>query len=74
MRNQKNDYGDLTDVKWSYNTEFNENEFQSHGTIENDILYSTTSDGNIYALSSNNGHFQWERYLGKNPTKPIILL
>jgi outer membrane protein assembly factor BamB len=72
LRNQKNEYGDLTEVKWSYNTEFNENEFQSQGTIENDILYSTTSDGNIYALSSNNGHFQWERYLGNNPTKPVI--
>jgi outer membrane protein assembly factor BamB len=69
---QKSDYGEETNVKWMYNTDFNVNEFSSKGIIENDVLFSTTTDGNIYAISVKNGYYKWKRYIGNNPTKPVI--
>ena len=72
LKSQDNYFGKETDIIWKFDTKSNKNEFKSSSVIMDNILYSTTSDGIIYALDTNNGDLIWKKPVGKNPTKPIL--
>ncbi len=72
LTNQENYIGRETEVIWSFDTEFNKNEFKSSGVIIENILYATSSNGLIYALDTKDGQLLWKKPVGEKPTKPII--
>jgi len=57
---------------WTYNTSDNQNTFSSSSIIVEDVLYSSTSTGEIIALNVDNGTFLWNMTVGKNPTIPTF--
>ena len=59
-----------TNINWTYNTTDNQNTFVSSSIIVDDVLYSSTSTGEIIALNIGNGTFLWNMTVGKNPTTP----
>ena len=59
-------------IKWIYNTSDNQNTFSSSSIIVDDVLYSSTSTGDIIALNCDNGTFIWNLTIGENPTIPIF--
>ena len=63
--------GSETEILWKFDTEFNKNEFSSSGVIIDTILYTTTSNGIIYAFDTNTGELKWKKPIGEKPTKPI---
>ena len=62
--------GEKENIIWTYNTTDNQNTFSSSSIIVDDVLYSSTSSGEIIALDRNNGSFLWNMTVGKNPTTP----
>jgi len=64
--------GNESNIIWSYNTSDNQNTFSSSSIIVDDVLYSSTSTGEIIALNSDNGTFLWNLTVGKNPTTPTF--
>jgi outer membrane protein assembly factor BamB len=78
---QKNDFqlsrnpnfdDEETAVIWEFDTGFNVNDFSSSCIINNNVLYSTTSEGKLYAIDIENRKSLWHHFVGKNPTKPAI--
>ncbi len=59
-------------IIWSYNTSDYQNTFSSSSIIFGNVLYSSTSTGEIIALNCDNGTFLWNKTLGKNPTTPTV--
>jgi outer membrane protein assembly factor BamB len=64
--------GNEGNIKWMYNTSDNQNTFSSSNILVDDILYSSTSTGEIIALNKDNGTFIWNITVGKNPTTPTL--
>jgi len=62
--------GEEADIKWTFNTSDNQNTFSSSSIIVDNVLYSSTSTGEIVALDCNNGTFLWNVTVGTNPTIP----
>ncbi len=72
LENQNSFIGKETEIFWQFDTEFNVNEFESSGVVNDNILYATTSEGMIYALDTDTGHLLWKKTIGEKPTKPIF--
>ncbi|MCK4996273.1 MAG: PQQ-binding-like beta-propeller repeat protein, partial [Thermoplasmatales archaeon] len=53
-------------------TSTNVNDFTSSGEIKDGMLYTTTSEGKIYAIHTEDGYVYWEKFIGEKPTKPTI--
>jgi outer membrane protein assembly factor BamB len=70
--NQYQEIYDQPEVKWKYKSVEETNDFFSNSAILNNILYSTTSSGEILANDVNNGNLIWNEYIGDNPTTPTI--
>jgi len=70
--NQYQEMYDQPEVKWKYKSVEETNDFFSNSAILNNILYSTTSSGEILANDVNNGNLIWNEYIGDNPTTPTI--
>ncbi|MBS3802170.1 MAG: PQQ-like beta-propeller repeat protein, partial [Candidatus Thermoplasmatota archaeon] len=60
------------DEEWKISLEENSNDFYSFSTRVEDIIYSTTSTGMLYAVSSVDKEVLWSEQLGNNPTKPVV--
>jgi outer membrane protein assembly factor BamB len=58
------------DVIWTYENNVTDNSFYSKSIIVDDIIYSTTSTGELLALYVNNGTLLWNITVGKHPTLP----
>ena len=69
---QEKYFGKQTDVIWKYDTKIRDNDFYSSSNIEDGILYTTTSEGKMYAFNINNGQKIWEKSIGLKPTNPVI--
>ena len=65
-------FGKQTDVIWEFDTNLHENDFYSSSNIENGILFTTTSEGEMYAFNSNSGQTIWEKSIGLKPTTPVV--
>ncbi len=61
---------DQPSINWTYNTTDIQNTFISSSIIVDDVLYSSTSTGELIALNIDNGTFLWNITVGKNPTIP----
>ncbi len=61
-----------TDVIWEFDTSFNVNDFSCSSIILNNILYTTTSEGKIYAIDIKTKKALWQHYVGEKPTTPVI--
>lgn len=48
------------------------NDFSSFSTVVNDVVYTATSTGFLYAISSEEGSILWSKKIGSNPTEPVI--
>jgi outer membrane protein assembly factor BamB len=70
--NQYQDIYNQPEVKWKYKSVDETNDFFSNSVILNNILYSTTSSGEILANDVNNGNLIWNEFIGDNPTTPTI--
>jgi outer membrane protein assembly factor BamB len=64
--------GEEGNIKWMYNTSDNQNTFSSSSIVVDDVLYSSTSTGEIIALNIDNGTSIWNITVGKNPTIPTF--
>ncbi|MDH7506535.1 MAG: PQQ-binding-like beta-propeller repeat protein [Candidatus Thermoplasmatota archaeon] len=71
LSNKELKLGQKGKLSWIYNSTDNQNTFSSSSVIVDDVLYSSTSTGQLIALSSSNGTFLWNLTIGKNPTTPI---
>lgn len=71
LLSKEQDFRNQTEIVWTHDTHDNQNTFQSSSIIVGDVLYSTTSTGEINALSCYNGTFLWNRTIGDNPTTPL---
>ncbi len=60
------------DIFWTYDTGDNSNDFYSSSVIKDDILFSTTSSGELYALDVEDGQLLWNVSIGNQPTVPAI--
>jgi len=60
------------DILWTYDTGDNSNDFYSSSVIKDDILFSTTSSGELYALDVEDGQLLWNVSIGNQPTAPAI--
>jgi len=64
--------GNNPQIKWKYETGDNSNTFYTSNVVKGDILYSTTSTGEIIAINIDNSTLLWNLSIGKNPTAPAI--
>ncbi|OGS40964.1 MAG: hypothetical protein A3K77_07070 [Euryarchaeota archaeon RBG_13_31_8] len=64
--------GQAAEIKWTFNTSENQNTFSSSSIIVDNVLYSSTSSGEIVALNPDNGAFLWNLTVGANPTTPTF--
>jgi hypothetical protein len=60
------------DIFWTYDTGDNSNDFYSSSVIKDDILFSTTSSGELYAIDVEDGQLLWNVSIGNQPTVPAI--
>lgn len=70
LLDNKQNLGEKGNTVWTFNTTDNQNTFSSSSIIVDDVLYSSTSTGEIIALDCYNGTFLWNLTVGKNPTIP----
>ncbi|MBN2603770.1 MAG: PQQ-like beta-propeller repeat protein [Candidatus Thermoplasmatota archaeon] len=59
-------------IQWTYATSSDNNEFYSSSLIDNNIIYVTTSPGELLALNLDDGSLIMNISLSKNPTVPVI--
>ncbi|HDM66874.1 MAG TPA: hypothetical protein ENG62_00610, partial [Thermoplasmatales archaeon] len=59
-------------IQWLSNITNQSNDFIANGIVIDDILYETTSNGELVALSRLDGGFLWREETGLNPTKPVF--
>lgn len=57
---------------WKVSLESNSNDFYSFSTCVDDIIYSTTSSGMLYAVSADEQKVLWSKQVGDHPTKPVV--
>jgi outer membrane protein assembly factor BamB len=69
---------DIKDEKnkllWTFETDgvdYNAN--YSKNVVSEDVLYSVTDDGVVYALDVDSGQKLWSQNIGKNPKDPILI-
>ncbi len=72
VKRQDKDYGEKAKILWEFDTENNVNNFYSSGSIHEDILYVTTSEGMIYSINAKSGQLKWGKYVGEKPTTPVV--
>ena len=65
-------FGDETEPLWTYDTGSDRNDFSCSSVIENDTLYTCTSFGQLFALSTDDGTLQWSAPIGEHPTTPVV--
>ena len=70
--NQAQELEDQPDILWTYDTGGNSNDFYSSGVVKDDVLFSTTSSGELYALDVEDGQILWNVSIGNQPTAPAI--
>jgi len=58
-------------IQWNTSTGNNSNDFISKGVLVDDILYETTSNGKLIAISPITGDIIYTIDIGLNPTKPV---
>ena len=63
--------GLLPETEWKISLENQTNDFYSMSTYVDNVIYSTTSSGILYAVSEE-GDVLWKKKIGGNPTKPMI--
>ena len=69
---QPHEYKNQPNILWSNQTDNESNDFYSSGIIVDDVLFSTTSSGNLYAIDKNDGLILWGKLIGNQPTTPTI--
>ena len=57
---------------WQYDTIDNGNINYSHSVVSDDMVYTTTSTGMVYALDSNNGREKWSMKLADTTVDPVL--
>jgi outer membrane protein assembly factor BamB len=57
-------------VVWKTSVENSSNDFFSQGILVDDIIYTTASNGQLYALDAASGDMLWNVFVGMNPTRP----
>ncbi|MCK5459198.1 MAG: PQQ-binding-like beta-propeller repeat protein, partial [Thermoplasmatales archaeon] len=65
-------YSGEAEILWSYDTGNNVNDFSSSGVVDEEILYVTTSHGELYSIDAENGEKKWSTYVGEKPTTPVV--
>jgi outer membrane protein assembly factor BamB len=60
------------DEAWKISLEEPSNDFYAHSTRSDNIIYSTTSEGMLYAVSAVDEELLWSKEIGNDPTKPVI--
>ncbi len=72
-RQSYHDYGNEEEILWDFTTNKENNIEYSFSAVSDDVLYSTTSAGMIYALDTYNGDPLWEKNLsGKAAVAPVV--
>jgi outer membrane protein assembly factor BamB len=67
-----NDREKSTKTLWKYDTIDDENINYSSSVVADDVVYTASASGNIYALDSNNGRQKWEINLADNTLEPAL--
>ena len=57
---------------WMVDLENESNDFYSFSTCVNDTVYTASSSGNLYAVSSYDGEILWSKTIGEDVTKPVV--
>lgn len=79
-RNEEQDYvssapdistSEVPNVLWKTQTNTTVNDFSTGSVIVDDIIYSTSSTGYLYAMDVQSGSLLWSKYIGTNPTEPV---
>jgi len=66
-------YGSKEKILWDFTTNKENNIEYSSNVVSDDVVYSSTSSGMIYALGAYNGNMLWERNLsGKSTISPVV--
>jgi len=66
-------YGSDEKILWDFTTNVENNIEYSSNAVSDDVVYSSTSSGMIYALDTYNGNLLWERNLsGKSAIAPVV--
>ena len=60
------------DEDWTISLEENSNDFYSFSTRAEDIIYSSTSTGMLFAVSSVDEEILWSKKIGGHPTNPVV--
>ncbi len=60
------------DIQWIYPIENNDNDFYASSTIVDDVLFSTTSSGELYTIDAMNGDLLRKKIVGNHLTTPTI--
>ncbi len=67
------DLGSQADILWNYHTQdIIDNTFTSSSIVVDDVIYSTTSSGELYALNRIDGSYLWSINVGEKPTAPVF--
>ena len=66
-------YGGKEKLLWDFTTNKENNLAYSCSTVSDDVVYSITSSGMIYALDAQKGKLLWEKNIGKKSTiVPVV--
>jgi outer membrane protein assembly factor BamB len=71
QRNEQEPQSEPTN-EWTISLESNSNDFYSYSICVEDIIYSTTSSGMLYAVSLDEKEVLWSQAVGSHPTKPVV--
>jgi outer membrane protein assembly factor BamB len=64
---------DAVVVKWMTPTNHQRNDITSQSIIVDDVMYSTSNDGNLYAIDTEKGNILWNKTIGSLPTRPLYV-
>jgi len=64
---------DASIMKWVTSTDQLRNDISSQSILVNDVMYSTSNNGNLYAIDTETGSILWNRTIGDLPTRPLYV-
>jgi len=70
--NQYNYDEKITNVLWTYETENTRNIDYSYSTVSNDVVYTATSTGRVYAFNASTGKELWNLNTGEKTVNPTV--
>jgi hypothetical protein len=72
VKTSHHELGIVPIVQWTYSTTTDDNDFYSSFLLENNLLYTTTSPGELLVLDPNDGSFITNISISKDPTSPVV--